>query len=596
MQEKPNQQQQDNVQNTIKSLQDKIQNIENLIERGSDCIIIQYGSHSIKMNKASEMLPKKFRNLIGYKVQSQPKQSQSTDLTVIDESLLLLEQKLIQKCALKAQPKSMRGKPRAKIEVDLRNIRGFVGKKEQKQPQCILAQMIEDKSVVFEDDIFTGEYLVRQPIKHGFFNLTDNYSIQDVIEDLYKLTLYGLSCKLEVKNVSDYYCILVIPDIFQRIQVKMLVDMLIRQLGFKGIYLHLESVLSSFGANLQQCCVVDIGYEKINITCVDDGVILPGTYVRKNFGSKDIDLVLMRQITKRNACDQTVQLQSNNYGDLLQMEKLKEKACQLTQKEDKLNYNYELHCLRNQKEKRFFVQHNDGLYISANTLFESEPFNEIRKQDMHECFDFTGRLFEMQYDPEDNFEELSGGIQLCWYWGSKEKEQQYFIEGNQMLNPNYMIPLDHMIAYSIAQVQDPEIRQKLANNILFTGGGAHLIDLVDEVEALLIEKFQVMELNEIERVEVKTIIRDVRPINMAWVGATVLPKTESVSELWITAARWLGNLEPQKDELEDMINQFDGDVQQLEKKLIAFAKKDKEKDRSCEYGLKHLKEKIPFIW
>jgi len=49
-----------------------------------------------------------------------------------------------------------------------------------------------------------------------------------VIEDLYKLTLYGLSCKLEVKNVSDYYCILVIPDIFQRIQVKMLVDMLIR--------------------------------------------------------------------------------------------------------------------------------------------------------------------------------------------------------------------------------------------------------------------------------------------------------------------------------------------------------------------------------
>lgn len=41
-----------------------------------------------------------------------------------------------------------------------------------------------------------------------------------------------------------------------------------------------------------------------------------------------------------------------------------------------------------------------------------------------------------------------------------------------------------------------------------------------------------MELNEIERVE---IIRDVRPIYIAWVGATVLPKTESVSELWITA-------------------------------------------------------------
>lgn len=43
----------------------------------------------------------------------------------------------------------------------------------------------------------------------------------------------------------------------------------------------------------------------------------------------------------------------------------------------------------------------------------------------HDCFDFTGRLFEMQADSEDNLEELSGGIQLSWYWGSKDKETQF---------------------------------------------------------------------------------------------------------------------------------------------------------------------------
>jgi actin-related protein 8 len=32
----------------------------------------------------------------------------------------------------------MRGKPRAKIEVDLRNIRGFLTKKESKYPLCPL--------------------------------------------------------------------------------------------------------------------------------------------------------------------------------------------------------------------------------------------------------------------------------------------------------------------------------------------------------------------------------------------------------------------------------------------------------------------------
>lgn len=47
--------------------------------------------------------------------------------------------------------------------------------------------------------------------------------------------------------------------------------------------------MASFGANLVNCCVVDIGYEKINVSCVDEGIILPGTYIRKNFGSKDMD-------------------------------------------------------------------------------------------------------------------------------------------------------------------------------------------------------------------------------------------------------------------------------------------------------------------
>ena len=42
-----------------------------------------------------------------------------------------------------------------------------------------------------------------------------------------------------------------------------------------------------------------------------------------------------------------------------------------------------------------------------------------------EQFDFTSRMFEMYYDPEDNHEELSGGIQLSWCWGSKERETQF---------------------------------------------------------------------------------------------------------------------------------------------------------------------------
>ncbi|KAM3130902.1 hypothetical protein pb186bvf_017014 [Paramecium bursaria] len=604
----------DTVQNTIKNLQDKITNIESMLDKGSDCLIFQYGSHSIKFNKASDALPRKIRNLIGYRVQTPKKMQQNVDLSSVDDPSYILEEKLISKGSLKAQPKSMRGKPRAKIEIDLRNIKPFQNKKEiNKFAINPLQQLMDDKSIVFEDDVFVYEsrpdYVIKQPIKHGFFNLTNGQTINDVIDDLQKLTLYILSNKLEItlKEVQDYYCILIIPDVFQRNQIKALIDMLLRQIGFKGIYIHLESVLASFGANLLTCCVVDIGYEKINVTCVDEGIILPGTYVRKNFGSKDLDQLLMRQIIKRNAYDQSIiQVNPYIYGDLLQMEKLKEKACLLIQKEDKLNYLYELHCSRDAQEKKFLVQHNDGLYVVANSFTEQDCLNALRiKIQVDECFDFTGRLFELQYDPEDNLEELSGGVQLSWLWGSKEKELQYQQlqqlnqendQNHQILNPNFMIPLDQMILYSIQQVQDQEMRQKLANNILFVGGGTQLQDLVDEIEGLLIERFQLFEMNEIERVEVKNIIRDVKPINIAWIGATVLPKTESITEMWISKSRWLGDFEQYKDEMEEIMNNYDGDVGNLEKKLQQYAKKDKEKDRTSEYGIKHLKEKIAFIW
>jgi hypothetical protein len=39
---------------------------------------------------------------------------------------------------------------------------------------------------------------------------------------------------------------------------------------------------------------VDIGSEKINVCCVDEGIIIANTLIRKNFGGDDVDVVLLR--------------------------------------------------------------------------------------------------------------------------------------------------------------------------------------------------------------------------------------------------------------------------------------------------------------
>lgn len=53
-------------------------------------------------------------------------------------------------------------------------------REKQNLKDCPLRELIENRKFVFEDEIYLVEerpdYIVRQPIRHGFFNLTGNYS------------------------------------------------------------------------------------------------------------------------------------------------------------------------------------------------------------------------------------------------------------------------------------------------------------------------------------------------------------------------------------------------------------------------------------
>jgi hypothetical protein len=55
------------MENTIKSLVERSQNIEKLLEKGENTIVVQLGSHSIKMNFANQMTPIRIRNIMAYK-------------------------------------------------------------------------------------------------------------------------------------------------------------------------------------------------------------------------------------------------------------------------------------------------------------------------------------------------------------------------------------------------------------------------------------------------------------------------------------------------------------------------------------------------
>ena len=95
-------------------------------------------------------------------------------------------------------------------------------------------------------------------------------------------------------NFKHFNVVLILPDTFVKHHVRYLLDMLFVKMGFKSCFIHLESVMSTYAMAAQSACVVDIGSTKTQVCCVDDGVIISKTIIKKNFGGDDVSELLYR--------------------------------------------------------------------------------------------------------------------------------------------------------------------------------------------------------------------------------------------------------------------------------------------------------------
>lgn len=75
------------MENTIKNLMERSQNIERLLEKGEKTIIVQLGSHSIKMNFANQTTPVRIRTLLAYKCKKPEKTSAQSPEPKVKEAL-----------------------------------------------------------------------------------------------------------------------------------------------------------------------------------------------------------------------------------------------------------------------------------------------------------------------------------------------------------------------------------------------------------------------------------------------------------------------------------------------------------------------------
>ena len=134
---------------------------------------------------------------------------------------------------------------------------------------------------------------------------------------------------------------------------------------------------------------------------------------------------------------------------------------------------------------------------------------------------------------------------------------------------------------SLLSIKDKDIRRKFSSNILVIGGGAHLPKLTEEI--ILRVNRRIEELPDFEdKMELATDLplREIPPIHASWLGGTALPKLDSLRDLWIERGKFLGCLAMDDEEEENV----------LDKKLFT------RKEQSQEWGIRYLKEKVPFLW
>jgi len=96
-----------------------------------------------------------------------------------------------------------------------------------------------------------NNYELHWPIEYGNFN--QKYTFFTVCDDIHKIVDWALVNVLQIKrkDYGLYNVVLIIPDLFVKTQLKGLINVFLKVMGFKGIFLNTESVMNTYGSSLQ---------------------------------------------------------------------------------------------------------------------------------------------------------------------------------------------------------------------------------------------------------------------------------------------------------------------------------------------------------
>ena len=133
------------------------------------------------------------------------------------------------------------------------------------------------------------------------------------------------------KDWQQYSCVFVIPDLYEKNVINTILDILMREFGFRRTCLMQESLATSFGAGSSAGCMVDIGAQKTSIACVEDGMVVEDSRLNLKYGGQDVTQLFIKMMLFDYFPYTDINLRRRY--DFLLAEELKQKYCTFNEAE-----------------------------------------------------------------------------------------------------------------------------------------------------------------------------------------------------------------------------------------------------------------------
>ncbi|KAI4206829.1 MAG: hypothetical protein LQ346_000891 [Caloplaca aetnensis] len=440
-------------------------------------------------------------------------------------------------------------------------------------------------------DFSTPRYKLFWPLRHGWYNEHDYSQKRELYDDIAVIIEEAIKAQLNIprkKDWSQYNCVFVVPDLYEKRYVTQMLDMLLRDFGFGRVCFIQESLAATFGAGYTSACVVDLGAQKTSICCVEEGMCLENSRINLKYGGADVTETFIKMILFDHFPYSEINL--NRRYDFLLAEEIKIKFCTLNEG-DISPQPADFHLRApGQPTRKYMFKTYDEILLAPQGYFRPSIFDKSSKlRDRRKLIDRSRDIYDdSPNDPISAAQSAiiatiapppssqipndqtngTNGIAVSTPHRQMANPLQKFAEqernshsavgspapddedtpapqpddevngAEKELDPSLrddvlpIAPLDHAIMTSIvhgARNDDRKIREFLGG-IMVIGGGAQIPGFYSYLE----ERLKETRPNLAKEIMIGTPPRELDPQGVVWKGGSVFGKLRGTNDSWIS--------------------------------------------------------------